>query len=105
MPITENHDRYMRALFDKINQDRFPSGELMDRIEEVLSLARIGVVRDAVEAVDPAEAVRDVLKGCAEQIARERAEMRVARVDVAPGIDDPDHRLAAPVVGVVADLP
>jgi hypothetical protein len=36
MPITENHDRYMRALFDKINQDRFPSGELMDRIEILL---------------------------------------------------------------------
>lgn len=36
MPITENHDRYMEALFDKIRADRFPSGEIMDRIELLL---------------------------------------------------------------------
>ena len=33
MPITQAHDRYMQVLFDKINQDKYPSGELMDRIE------------------------------------------------------------------------
>jgi hypothetical protein len=31
-------------------------------------------------------------------------QMRVARIDVAPGIDDADHRLAAPIGGVVAEL-
>ena len=36
MPITQAHDRYMRALFGKINQDKYPSGELMDRIELLL---------------------------------------------------------------------
>src|SRR3954447_23871778 len=30
--------------------------------------------------------------------------MRMARIDLAPGIDDADHRLALPVIGVVADL-
>ncbi len=36
MPITQAHERYMQVLFDKINQDKYPSGELMDRIESVL---------------------------------------------------------------------
>jgi len=36
MPITEAHDRYMRALFDRIRADRYPSGELMDRVEILL---------------------------------------------------------------------
>ena len=33
-----------------------------------------------------------------------RAQMRVAGIDLAPGIDDADHRPARPVLGVVADL-
>src|SRR5262245_24472396 len=33
-----------------------------------------------------------------------RAQVRMAGVDLAPGIDDADHRAAAPVVGVVAEL-
>jgi hypothetical protein len=36
MPITQAHDRYIEILFDKISQDKYPSGELMDRIESVL---------------------------------------------------------------------
>jgi hypothetical protein len=33
MPITEAHDRYMQVLFDRIRESRYPSGELMDRVE------------------------------------------------------------------------
>ena len=33
-----------------------------------------------------------------------RPKMRVARVDLAPGVDDADHRPAGPVVAVVAEL-
>jgi hypothetical protein len=36
MPITQAHERYIEILFDKIAQDTYPSGELMDRIESVL---------------------------------------------------------------------
>ena len=36
MPITEAHDRYVEILFDKIAQDTYPSGEMLDRIESVL---------------------------------------------------------------------
>ena len=36
MPITQAHERYIEILFDKIAQDKYPSGELMDRIESVL---------------------------------------------------------------------
>ena len=36
MPITQAHERYIDILFDKIVQDKYPSGELMDRIEAVL---------------------------------------------------------------------
>jgi two-component system CheB/CheR fusion protein len=54
--------------------------QLMARIEEVLRLARIGSVREIVEAVDPREVIQDVLKGCAEQIDRSRARIQVAEV-------------------------
>lgn len=36
MPITQAHDRYLRVLLDKVASDRYPSGELMDRIETLL---------------------------------------------------------------------
>jgi hypothetical protein len=36
MPITEAHDRYIRVLLDHIAADRYPSGELMDRVEILL---------------------------------------------------------------------
>ncbi len=36
MPITSAHDRYMQVLFDRIAADRYPSGELMDRVEILL---------------------------------------------------------------------
>ena len=36
MPITNAHDRYMQVLFDRIAIDRYPSGELMDRVEILL---------------------------------------------------------------------
>jgi hypothetical protein len=36
MPITQAHDRYMNALLDKLYADRFPSGEMMDRVEILL---------------------------------------------------------------------
>lgn len=36
MPITKAHDRYMRILFDRLNESKYPSGELMDRIEILL---------------------------------------------------------------------
>lgn len=67
----ERADRYLTWIRDNGQQ-------LMDRIEEVLQLARIGVVREAVEPVDPAEVIRDVLKGCAEHIERQGANVRVA---------------------------
>jgi len=36
MPITKAHDRYMRLVLEKIAMDRYPSGELMDRVEILL---------------------------------------------------------------------
>lgn len=36
MPITKAHDKYMQLLLEKIAQDRYPSGELMDRVEILL---------------------------------------------------------------------
>lgn len=36
MPITKAHDRYMRILLDRIEESRYPSGELMDRVEILL---------------------------------------------------------------------
>jgi hypothetical protein len=36
MPITQAHDRYMQALLDHLYADRFPSSEMMDRVEILL---------------------------------------------------------------------
>lgn len=36
MPITKAHDRYMRILLENIEESKYPSGELMDRIEILL---------------------------------------------------------------------
>ena len=36
MPITQAHDRYMRILLEHIEETRYPSGELMDRVEILL---------------------------------------------------------------------
>jgi hypothetical protein len=36
MPITNAHTRYMQLLLQKIAIDRYPSGELMDRVEIML---------------------------------------------------------------------
>ncbi len=66
----ERADRYLAWIRDNGQQ-------LMDRIEEVLHLARIGVVREAVEPVAPADVIRDVLKGCAEHIERQCVSVRV----------------------------
>lgn len=66
----ERADRYLEWVRENGQQ-------LMARIEEVLRLARIGTVQETVEPVDPAEVVRDVLKGCAEHIERLGAKVRV----------------------------
>jgi hypothetical protein len=41
MPITKAHDRYMRVLLERIEESRYPSGELMDRVEILLDADHI----------------------------------------------------------------
>ena len=41
MPITDAHDRYMKILLDRIRSDKYPSGELMDRVEILLDREHI----------------------------------------------------------------
>jgi len=36
MPLTQAHDRYMQVLLERIQESRYPSGELMDRVEILL---------------------------------------------------------------------
>lgn len=36
MPITKAHHRYMRVLMERIQESRYPSGELLDRVEILL---------------------------------------------------------------------
>jgi signal transduction histidine kinase len=68
----ERADRYLGWIRENGQQ-------LMARIEEVLRLARIGSVRERVEAVDPCDVVREVLKGCAEQIERSKARVQISK--------------------------
>ena len=37
MAATSARDRYVELLFDKVREDRYPSGELLDRIEAALA--------------------------------------------------------------------
>src|SRR2546425_8698843 len=67
----ERADRYLGWI-------RETSQQLMNRIEEVLRLARIGTVPEVVEAVDPADVARDVVKGCEGLIERQGARVCVA---------------------------
>ena len=67
----ERADRYLAWMRENGQQ-------LMSRIEEVLRLARIGAVHETVEAVDPLDVIRDVMKGCAEDIERLGARIRIA---------------------------
>jgi len=67
----ERGDRYLGWI-------REAGQQLMNRIEEVLRLARIGTVPEVVEAVDPADVVRDVVKGCEWLMERQGARVRVA---------------------------
>ncbi|TLY22133.1 MAG: HAMP domain-containing protein [Nitrospirae bacterium] len=67
----ERADRYLGWI-------RETGQQLMSRIEEVLRLARLGTVREAVGAVDPAEVARDVVKGCEGLIERQGARVHMA---------------------------
>ncbi len=67
----ERADRYLGWI-------RETSQQLMNRIEEVLKLARIGAVPEVIEAVDPADVAHDVVKGCEGLIERQGARVRVA---------------------------
>lgn len=57
------------------------SREMAERVEGILAVARVGVGREAVTAVDPAMVIGDVLKARASEL-----EERRARVDVQPGM-------------------
>src|SRR5256885_4467958 len=67
----ERADRYLAWI-------RETGQQLMNRIEEVLKLARIGAVPEVVEAVHPADVARDVVRGCEGLIERQGARVRVA---------------------------
>src|SRR2546428_849741 len=67
----ERADRYLRWIQETGQQ-------LMARIEEVLKLARIGTLSEEVEAVDPADVARDVIKGCEAHIQRLGARVQMA---------------------------
>jgi len=67
----ERADRYLGWI-------RETGQQLMARIEEVLKLARIGTVPEVVEAVDPADVARDVIKGCEAHIQRLGARVQMA---------------------------
>src|SRR2546426_6249395 len=67
----ERSDRYLGWI-------RETGQQLMARIEEVLRLVRLGPVRETMEPVDPAEVVREVIKGCEAHIERLGARVHMA---------------------------
>jgi hypothetical protein len=64
MPITKAHDRYMRALLERIAEDEYPSAELMDRVEILLDDGHVDlyleILLSKVESCDyPSKALLD----------------------------------------------
>ena len=68
MPITQAHDRYMRVLLDRIKEDRYPSGELMDRVEILLDREHVDEYLDTL--FEKVEAVHYPSKQLLDRIAR-----------------------------------
>lgn len=68
MPITNAHDRYMKVLLERIYDCRYPSGELMDRVEILLDRDH---VEDYLEVLfQKVEADRYPSKALLDRIAR-----------------------------------
>jgi hypothetical protein len=68
MPITHAHDRYMRILLEHIQESRYPSGELMDRIEIMLDRDHVDQYLDIL--FEKVEADRYPSKQLLDRIAR-----------------------------------
>jgi hypothetical protein len=68
MPITQAHDRYMRVLLDRIKEDRYPSGELMDRVEILLDREHVDEYLDTL--FEKVEEVHYPSKQLLDRIAR-----------------------------------
>lgn len=68
MPITQAHDRYMRILLERIEEDRYPSGELMDRVEILLDREHVDAYVDIL--FEKVEACRYPSKQLLDRIAR-----------------------------------
>ena len=68
MPLTQAHDRYMQVLLERIQESRYPSGELMDRVEILLDREHVD---DYLEILfEKVEADRYPSKQLLDRIAR-----------------------------------
>jgi len=68
MPITAAHHRYMEVLLQKIYADRYPSGELMDRVEILLDREHVDEYLDVL--FEKVEQCRYPSKQLLDRIAR-----------------------------------
>ena len=68
MPITKAHDRYMRILLDQIGESKYPSGEMMDRVEILLDREHVDEYVDLL--FEKVEADRYPSKQLLDRIAR-----------------------------------
>ena len=68
MPITKAHDHYMRVLFDRIAESKYPSGELLDRVEILLDREHVDEYVDLL--FERVEADRYPSKQLLDRIAR-----------------------------------
>ena len=68
MALTKAHDRYMRILLNHIEESRYPSGELMDRIEILLDRDHVDEYLEAL--FEKVEADRYPSKQLLDRIAR-----------------------------------
>ena len=68
MPLTKAHDRYMRVLLERIAAERYPSGEMMDRIEILLDEDHVDAYVEAL--FEKIESTRYPSKQLLDRVAR-----------------------------------
>ncbi len=104
------HDQAGRGLVAAAEQhravDRMAAQQLLRLHREEIAIEHGGGLHERLGQRHRRQLDRKAagLQHAALDVLGARAQMRVAGVDLAPGIDDADDRLAGPVLGVVAEL-
>ena len=104
------HDQAGRGLVAAAHQhgavDRMAAQQLLGLHRQHVAIEHGGRLDEGFGERDRRQLDREAagLQHAALHVLGALAQMRVAGIDLAPGVDDADDRLAGPILGVIADL-